>query len=202
MPPDDIYAAKEKDGSELSVLFITADGTEDFEFFYPYYRFIEEGLSVDVATPRGTFKGKLGAGLKKTKTLADVSPDDYSFLYIPGGKAPEALKKEPQALELVRRFVSGGKIIAAICHGPQLLAKAGVIDGREISGWPEIQREIEEAGATFRDEQTLVDGQFVTARWPADLPYHVGRTLELVRGGTVAAGAGRGESRDMRGAVH
>lgn len=169
--PDDIFVAttQNKD-AKTRVLIVTADGTEDTEFFYPYYRFLEEGLAVDVATPHGAFKGKNGSGLNKTKTLDAVKEGEYAMLYIPGGKAPEALKQEKDAVALVQAFAQSGKPIVAICHGPQLLAEAGVIKDKAIAGWPGIEAEVKEAGATFLNEETVEDGQFVTARWPGDLP--------------------------------
>ncbi len=169
--PDDIFVAtSQSKDSQTRILIVTADGTEDTEFFYPYYRFIEEGFLVDVATPHGEFKGKNGSGLKKTKMLNDVKESDYAMLYIPGGKAPEALKQEKDAVAIVQAFAKSGKPIAAICHGPQLLAKAGVIQDKAIAGWPEIEAEVRDAGATFLNEETVEDGQFITARWPGDLP--------------------------------
>ncbi len=177
--PDDIFAptSHAKD-SDLKVLIITADGTEDTEFFYTYYRLIEEGCTVDVATPKGKFKGKNGSGLEQTKTLDEVKEQDYAMLYIPGGKAPEALKKEKQAVALVQGFAHSGKPIAAICHGPQLLAEAGVIQDKAIAAWPEVEEEVTQAGGTFMNEETVVDGQFVTGRWPGDLPKFTKAVIE------------------------
>lgn len=170
-PPSDMFApTSEANDNGTRILVITADGTEDTEFFYPYYRMIEDGCSVDVATPKGSFTGKNGSGLKKTKTLDEVRADDYAMLYIPGGKAPEALKKEAKAVALVQDFAGSGKPIAAICHGPQLLAKADVIKDKAIAGWPEIESEVTEAGASFMNEECVEDGLFITSRWPGDLP--------------------------------
>lgn len=181
--PDDIFiATSQNKDAKTRILIVTADGTEDTEFFYPYYRFIEEGYAVDVATPHGAFKGKNGSGLKKTKGLDDVKESDYVLLYIPGGKAPEALKGEPRAVELVKSFVENGKPVAAICHGPQLLAKADVIKDKAIAGYPEIEDEVKEAGATFMNEETLEDGLFTTGRWPGDLPKFTKAVLQRLSG--------------------
>jgi protease I len=164
-----------------SVLILTADGVEDIEFFYPYYRFIEAGFRVDVATPEGGgFKAKHGLGLKETLPLSDVDTNDYELLYLPGGQAPAHLKGNEEAVTLVKEFYNEDRLIAAVCHGPQLLAAAGVIQGRKIAAWPEVENELKEAGATFTNEQTVVDGPFVTARWPGDLPMHLRKTLELL----------------------
>jgi protease I len=153
------------------VLMLTADKAEDLEFFYPYYRLIEEGIRVDVATPSGgAFTGKNGYGLKDTLKIESLSPSAYHMLIIPGGKAPEALKNSPAAIDFVRVFATTKKPIAAICHGPQLLAAAGVIKGETLSGYPEIRNEIEAAGASYAAAPALQSDLFITARWPADLP--------------------------------
>jgi len=181
----DLYRPDNR-GEEFAhaILILTADKTEDLEFFYPYYRFIEAGYRVDVATPDGgEFKAKQGLGLKQTKKLIEVIPEDYDLLYIPGGKAPADLKKNIDALTLVRRFAIAEKPIAAICHGPQVLAAAKIIDGRNIAAWPEVKDEVVEGGATYVDRETVVDGQFITARWPGDLPSHLKHILEKLRHG-------------------
>jgi protease I len=181
--PDDIFAVSNPTNTkQQSVLIITADDVQDVEFFYPYYRFSEEGYQVDVATPDGgEFKGQKGMGLKETKKISEINEEDYQLLYIPGGKAPAELKKNDDALDLTREFAESGKPIAAFCHGPQVLAAAGVIDGRNIAAWPEVKEEVEDAGANYRNEATVVDGQFITARWPGDLPSHLAATLEILQ---------------------
>jgi protease I len=180
--PEDIFAVSNPTNvKQQAVLIMTADNVQDVEFFYPYYRFNEAGYRVDVATPDGgEFKGDKGMGLKETKKIGEVSADDYQLLYIPGGKAPAKLKKNDEALDLTRDFAESGKPVAAFCHGPQVLAAAGVIDGRSIAAWPEVKEEVEEAGANYRNEATVVDGQFITARWPGDLPSHLATTLETL----------------------
>jgi protease I len=153
------------------ILMVTANDTEDLEFFYPYYRFIEAGFKVDVATPKGgEFKAKHGLGLKESKKISDTNPAHYELLYIPGGKAPAALKEDKDAVSLVQKYVATGKPVVSICHGPQLLAKADVIKGRKIAAWPEVEAEVKAAGAAYVNQETMVDGQFTTARWPGDLP--------------------------------
>ena len=180
--PDDIFTTAPRGTvKDERIAIITADGTEDQEFFYPYYRFIEEGYQVDVLTPKGgSFKGKNGSGLKETMAIADADPYAYALLYIPGGKAPAALKKEDEAVQFVKEFCASGKPIGAICHGPQLLAKAGVIAGKQISAYPECQEEVEEAGARFVNEACVVDSQFITGRWPADLPFQTAGMLQAL----------------------
>lgn len=164
-----------------SVLIITDNEMHDLEFFYPYYRFCEEGYHVDVATPKGgEVKGEFGMKLSETKSTADVDAADYSMLYIPGGKAPETLRKDQNALDIVRDFVNADKPIAAICHGAQVLVSADVVKNRRLAAWPEVRGEIEKSGGTFVNEPLVEDGIFITGRWPGDLPGHMARALEIL----------------------
>lgn len=199
--PNDTYAATfAANTNGKAVLIITADNTQDLEFFYPYYRLVEEGYDVTVATPKGgEFKGKMGMGLKNTEKLSAMDAHDYCLLYIPGGKAPEELKKNQDALKLVKAFVDSGKPIAAICHGPQVLAAANVIKGHKLAAWPEVQKEVEAAGATYMDTATVVDGQFITARWPGDLPSHMSYTLQVLRNQQLNSGSPVGVLRAAQG---
>ena len=163
------------------ILMITADGTEDLEFFYPYYRFIEAGFAVDVATPDGgVFKGKQGLGLKESLKIGAVKSNDYALLYIPGGKAPAQLVKNDATIALTKQFYDNGKPIAAVCHGPQLLAAADIISGRNIAAWPDVESEVTDAGAVYVNSETVIDGPFITARWPGDLPSHLKQTLAVL----------------------
>jgi protease I len=165
------------------VVIITADKTEDVEFFYPYYRLTEEGYTVDVVTPKGgKFEGKHGLGLKQTKAIKDVHPQDYELLYIPGGKAPEELRKNEDVVNFVKEFARSNKPIAAICHGPQVLITAGLVKGKQMASWPEVGKEITEAGGTFVDEALVIDGQFITGRKPGDLHRHLAGVIDYLDG--------------------
>ncbi len=165
------------------IVIITADNTEDTEFFYPYYRLTEEGYTVDVVTPKGgKFTAKHGLGLTNTRAIDDVNPADYALLYIPGGKAPQELRKNDKVIAFVKEFARSGKPIAAICHGPQVLATAGLLSGKNIAAWPEIADEMQEAGAVFVNEALVEDGQFITSRMPGDLPRHLYGVLEYLKG--------------------
>jgi protease I len=184
--PEDIYQPEtaHRDASR-SILILTADNTEDLEFFYPYYRFIEAGFKVDVATPDGgAFSGKHMLGLKKSLKIADVDAEDYDLLYLPGGKAPAELRENKDALALTKDFMEEGKPISAVCHGPQILAAADIIKGRRITAFPEIEQEVRDAGGIYVNQEVLSDGPFITARWPGDLPAHMKATLAALGKGT------------------
>lgn len=164
------------------IAIITGQETEDLEFFYPYYRLSEEGYEVDVITPDGgKLEGKHGLGINQTKSISAVRPADYALLYLPGGKAPSELRKNDAVLAFVREFARSGKAIAAVCHGPQILISAGLIKGKQMAAWPEVGKELKEAGATFVDEALVEDGQFITARKPGDLPRHLYGVLQYLK---------------------
>jgi len=165
------------------LVILTADKTEDTEFFYPYYRLTEEGYTVDVVTPTGgKFEAKHGLGLKNTKAIADVRPEEYQLLYIPGGKAPAELRKNEDVLDFVKSFAQSGKPIAAICHGPQVLISAGLVSGKQMACWPEMAGELQEAGGIFVDEALVEDGQFITGRMPGDLHRHLYGVIQALKG--------------------
>ena len=165
------------------IAIITGEGAEDLEFFYPYYRFHEEGYEVDVITSKGgSFEGKRGLGLKGSKAISEVNSGDYELLYLPGGKAPQKLREDEKVLKFVRNFAASGKFIAAICHGSRILIAAGLVKGKKISAWPEIKNEIEDAGGIFADEALKEDGQFITARKPGDLHRHLYGVFQCLEG--------------------
>jgi protease I len=168
------------------VLILTGDDTEDMEFFYPYYRLMEEGYSVDVATLEGgEFAAKRGFGLKESKKASTIRPEEYALLYIPGGKAPQSLRDDQDVLKIVREFARQGKPIAAICHGAQVLISADIVHGRQIACAEDVREELEEAGGRFIDEALVEDGQFITARKPGDLPRHLSGVLNVMQGSVI-----------------
>jgi protease I len=116
-----------------------------------------------------------------TKTLADVRPEDYDILVLPGGKAPEAVRKEPAAMEICRDFFRKGKPVAAICHGPQTLITAGLLKGRHATCYRTVADELKAAGAIYEDKEVVVDGDLVTSRQPSDIPAFMRETMKLLR---------------------
>lgn len=166
----------------MKALIISADNFEDSELLVPYYRFIEEGIAVDIASmKKDTLKGKHGYEVKVDKTLQEVNPADYDVLILPGGKAPEAVRKEKAAIEIVKHFFQKNKPVSAICHGPQTLITAGMIKGRHATCYKSVAQEMKDAGALYEDREVVVDGNLVTSRQPADLPAFVRETMKLLK---------------------
>jgi protease I len=166
----------------MKALFLSADTFEDSELLVPYYRLLEEGVDVDIASmKKQPIKGKRGYEVEVTKTFAEVRPDDYDILVLPGGKAPEAVRKEPKAVEIARDFFMKGKPVAAICHGPQTLITAGLLKGRHATCYRTVVEELKAAGAIYEDKEVVVDGNLVTSRQPSDLPAFMRETMKMIR---------------------
>ena len=167
------------------VLFLIGPEFEDIEFYYPYYRLIEEGYVVEVAGPsREPVQGKKGYRVKPDKAFSEVDPDEYDGLVLPGGRGPERIRVYEEVRRIVKRFFEKGKPVAAICHGPQVLISARVLRGRRATSYWTIRDDVENAGAVWLDQPVVVDGNLVTARHPPDMPYWVREFIRLLSGET------------------
>jgi protease I len=166
----------------MKVLILSADNFEDSELLVPYYRFIEEGFQVVIASIKtGRITGKHGYEVEVDKILEEVNTDDYELLLLPGGKAPAQLRKQPAALEIALRFFAENKPVAAICHGPQILISAGLLKGRRATCYKLVAKELKEAGAEYEDRELVVDGNLVTARQPSDIPVFMREIMKMLR---------------------
>jgi protease I len=144
---------------------------EDLELWYPKIRLIEAGMDVVVAGPEKiTYAGKNGYPCKADQTLDEVQERLFDALVIPGGFAPDKLRRLPKVLELVRDFDRSGKPIAMICHAGWVPISAKILKGRQVTGVSAIRDDLENAGATFLDQSVVVDGHIISSRTPADLP--------------------------------
>lgn len=166
----------------MNALIISADNFEDLELFVPYYCLKEEGIHVDIASmKKGTIKGKRGYEVNVDKTLKEVNPNDYDILILPGGKAPETVRKEKEAIDIAKRFFEKNKPVSAICHGPQTLITAGLLKGRHATCYKSVAQEMKNAGAVYEDKEVVIDGNLVTSRQPSDLPAFMRETIKKVR---------------------
>jgi protease I len=165
----------------MKALIISADNFEDSELLVPYYRLKEAGLGVDVASlKRGSIRGIHGYEVAVDKTLGEVNPDDYAILFLPGGKAPAVVRAEPKALEIARSFFARSKPVTAICHGPQTLISAGLLQGKHVTCYRSVAEEMKAAGALYEDSEVVVDANLVTSREPSDLPAFMRETMKLL----------------------
>ena len=166
----------------MKALIISADNFEDSELLVPYYRLKEAGMGVDVASMKsGSIRGKHDYEVAVAKTLDEINPDDYAILILPGGKAPEKIRKEAKALEIARSFFAHNKPVAAICHGPQTLISAGLVKGRHATCYRSVAGELKDAGALYEDSEVVVDGNLVTSREPSDLPAFMRETMKQLK---------------------
>jgi len=154
----------------MKALIISADLFEDSELKIPYQSLRELGIDVDIASiKKGAIIGKHGFNVYATMTLNEVDPKQYDILILPGGKSPSVIREENKALEIARYFFNHNKLVAAICHGPQILISAGLMEGRVATGYQSIAKELEDAGAIYKDEKVVVDNNLITSRQPSDL---------------------------------
>ncbi|HZK09461.1 MAG TPA: type 1 glutamine amidotransferase domain-containing protein [Clostridia bacterium] len=143
----------------------------EMELIYPYYRLLEDyevhlvGTDQDVA-----YASAAGLKMKSTHASRDIKAEDYAGLMIPGGFSPDYMRRSPETKALVKAMDEAGKPIAAICHGPWLLASSLDLKGRKLTSFMAIKDDIVHAGANWVDEELVVDKNLFTSRTPADLP--------------------------------
>jgi len=167
---------------EMKALIVSGQYFEDSELLVPYYRLLEEGIETHIASSQaGPIRGKHGY-VVEALALAQIDAGEYELLILPGGKAPAALRKDDVLLGLVRHFVAAGKTVAAICHGPEILVAAGVLDERKATCYRTVARELQRAGAQYLDQSVVVDGNLITSRMPADLPDFMREIIRRCRG--------------------
>ncbi len=166
----------------MKALIISADNFEDTELLVPYYRLKEEGIEMDIASiNKGKIKGKHGYEVEVNKTLKEIKPDQYDILILPGGKAPESIRKEKEALDIARHFFERNKPVAAICHGPQILISAGLLKGRHATCYKTVASELKESGAIYEDREVVVDENLITSRQPSDLPSFLREIIKKIK---------------------
>lgn len=180
------------------VAILATDGFEQSELIEPRKALMAEGATCHVVSPKsGTLKGwkdgDWGDEVEVDRTLREVRPADYAALLLPGGvKNPDTLRMDPKAVEFVNAFVQAQKPIAAICHGPQTLIETGMVRGRRMTSYASLKTDLKNAGATWVDEEVVVDRGLVTSRKPDDIPAFNARMIEAFAETAVDRQAKRG----------
>jgi protease I len=169
--PDELIPRRESPVHDERVLLLVADGVNDLDFFYVWYRCHEDGFRNNVAGPNaGLISGLQGYPINVAWPISELETEWFQILVIPGGPSADVLSNDPKVLELVRTLHKEDKIIAAVGRGVRVLAAAGILDGRFVTGAPEVAAEVSEAGGRFVDMPLRVDGKLITARKTGDLP--------------------------------
>ncbi len=156
---------------------------EDLEMWYPVLRLREAGAQVDIAGPKAqtVYHGKYGVPITADCAFGEVLSEDYVGLYVPGGWAPDKLRRYPDVLRLTREFHGVQKPIAQICHAGWVLISAKIVNGYRMTSTPGIRDDLENAGATWVDEEVVVDRNIVSGRRPPDLPAFMKEYVRVLR---------------------
>jgi len=174
---------------DARILILATDGFEQLELTVPRDELRKAGARVDVATPtgesiRGWNKTDWGESAPADLKIADAVADDYQALVLPGGViSPDRLRTDEKVMGLVRDFLDGGQVVAAICHAPWLLVQADAVRGRDVTSFKSIRKDVENAGGLWADRPVVTDNGMVTSRSPADLAYFVPKIIAEIEEG-------------------
>jgi len=156
---------------DVHVALLVEEQYEDLELWYPYYRLQEAGARVSIlGTGREQYTGKRCLAVRPDGRVDDARAEDYAGVVVPGGYAPDHMRRHRPLLAFVKALAEQGKPVAFICHAGWVTISAGIVAGRQVTSVPAIRDDLENAGATWLDEPVVRDGQLISSRRPADLP--------------------------------
>ena len=155
---------------------------EDLELWYPILRLREEGAIVHLAGEKAneTYIGKYGVPADSDFDYGSIDADEYDAILVPGGWAPDKIRRFPDVISLIRRMEESKKPIGQICHAGWVLISAGILKGRNVTSTPGIKDDMENAGAYWVDEPVVVDGNLVSSRRPPDLPDYLRELIRVI----------------------
>lgn len=164
------------------IVAVVEDLYNDLEHWYPVYRMREEGAEVIIAGPEAnkTYNGQSGIPAQTDVAFSDIDAKDYDGLLIPGGWAPDRLRRYPELLEFVRKMNDAKKPIGQICHAGWVLVSANILKGKKVTSTPAIKDDMRNAGADWVNEECVVDGNIVSSRRPDDMPVYAKAFADLV----------------------
>lgn len=157
---------------------------EELELWYPYYRLKEEGAEVLLvgSGSSDSYTGKHGYPVKVNTTADKVKAEDFDAVVVPGGYAPDYMRRYPAMLKLVREVYGQGKLVAAICHAGWVLASAGLLKGKRVALYHSIRDDVVNAGAEYINTEVVRDGNLITSRKPDDLPAFMREIIRKLSG--------------------
>jgi len=169
--------------SGKKIILLVEEMFNVFEFWYPYYRLKEAGATVVVVGSGSSdrYHGKDGTVAKVDAAAGEVSAGDFDGILIPGGYAPDHMRRYPEMVTLVRDLFLAGKTVAAICHAGWMLASAEILNGKTVTSFFAIKDDLIHAGAAWVDEAVVVDGNLITSRTPDDLPAFMAAFINALR---------------------
>lgn len=172
----------------MRIACLLADGYEDSEFQKPRDEFTAGGHEVVVIAKEAgqQLAGKKGESQTKSdKGIAEVRPDQFDALFLPGGHSPDSLRADDRFVEFVKPFFADGRPVLAICHGPQLLISADQYKEHRMTAWKTIQSDLQRMGAKVVDQEVVVDRNLVTSRQPSDIPAFIRESMSVMEKATV-----------------
>ena len=154
------------------VIILVEQMYNEFEFWYPYYRLKEAGAEVVVVGSGSAeeYTSKSGLPCRADTSAEQISAADFDGIIIPGGYAPDHMRRHPSMVKLVKDLFEAGKVVAAICHAGWMLASSEIVKGRTVTSFFSIKDDLVHAGANWVDQEVVVDGKLITSRKPDDLP--------------------------------
>ncbi|MGG3451119.1 type 1 glutamine amidotransferase domain-containing protein [Domibacillus aminovorans] len=161
--------------TDKKVIALVEDEFEDLELWYPILRLQEEGATVHLVGKEAGKKyiGKYGVPAISEYAFTDIQADEYDAILVPGGWAPDKLRRYPEVIEFVRSMNDAKKPIGQICHAGWVLISANILDGVNVTSTPGIKDDMTNAGSTWHDEAVVTDGHIISSRRPPDLPPYV-----------------------------
>jgi len=164
------------------VAVLVEDHYQVLEVWYPYLRLREEGIeTVLIGTGKKEYKSKEGYLARGELPIKKAKADDFDAVVIPGGYAPDILRRYAEVNKFVREMFEKGKIVASICHGGWVLVSAGILKGKTVTGFSAIKDDLMNAGAKFVDKEVVADGNLITSRNPDDLPAFCREILKKIK---------------------
>jgi len=171
-------------GEVMRIAVFTEDLYEDVEFWYPFYRLMEAGHQPVVigSGKKDGHSGKHGTLNKVDMGIAEARAGSFDGVIVPGGYAPDRMRLHPGFSTFVKDIHDSDKLVASLCHGPWILASAGILKGKRVTCWPSLKDDMINAGAEYTDQEVVVDGNIITSRCPDGLPAFMREVIRYLEG--------------------